>query len=82
MYDVRKEKAPITIDGQARVLGTTRLYQVGTETLVSEFSMVQLDDGTRPGIISAWARNGKTYQDYLADRAIVRQVMTSYRADP
>lgn len=76
------EKAPITIDGRALVLGTTRLYAVGTETPVGEFSTVWLDDGTRLGIISAWARDGKTFQDYRANRAILLQVMTSYRADP
>lgn len=82
VYDVRKEKAPITIDVPALVLGTTRLYEVGAETLVSEFSMLWLDDGTRLGMISAWERNGKTYQDYLADRAILLRGMTSDRADP
>jgi hypothetical protein len=63
-------------------LRTTRIYEVGTETLANEFSSVRMNDGTLLSIISAWEQHGKTYQDYLADRAILLQVLTSYRSDP
>ena len=82
VYDVRTEEAPVVVDGQSLSLRTNRLYEVGTELLVNEFSTARLDDGTLLSIISAWEQHGKTYQDYLADRAILLQVMTSYRADP
>jgi hypothetical protein len=81
VYDIRTEEAPVRVDGQPLSLRTTRIYEVGTETLVNEFSTVRLGDGSLLSIISAWERNGKTYQDYLADRAILLQVLTTYRAD-
>jgi hypothetical protein len=82
VYDVQTEKSPITIGGEALTLKTTRLYEVGTDTLVDEFGSVSLSDGTRLSFMSHWQEPGLTYEDYLADRAIILQVMSSYRSDP
>jgi hypothetical protein len=81
VYDIRSENSPITIDGEALSLKTTRLYEVGTDTLVDEFGSVTLSDGTRLGFMSHWQEHGLTYEDYLDDRAIILQVMSSYRSD-
>jgi hypothetical protein len=82
VYDTRKEQAPVVVDGQSQTLMTTRLYEVGTETPVNEYSTVRLSDGTLLGIIAAWVRNGRTYADYQADREVLLQVLTTYRTDP
>ena len=82
VYDIQKEEAPITIDGEALMLSTTRLYEVGTGTLAYEFSTVKLSDGTRLTLTSHWQEHGLTYEDYLADRDTILQVMASYRSDP
>jgi len=82
VFDIRTERSPITIDGEALSLKTTRLYEVGTDTLADEFGTVQLSDGTRLSFMSHWQEAGLTYEDYLADRAIILQVMSSYRSDP
>jgi hypothetical protein len=82
VYDVQTEQSPITINGEALTLKTTRVYEVGTDTLVDEFGSVSLSDGTRLSFMSHWQEHGLTYQDYLADRAIILQVMSSYRSDP
>ena len=82
VYDIQKEEAPITIDGEALMLSTTRLYEVGTDTLAYEFSTVKLSDGTRLTLTSHWQDSGLTYEDYLADRDTILQVMASYRSDP
>jgi hypothetical protein len=82
VYDIRKDDTPITVDGESLMLETTRLYEVGTETLAYEFSLLRLSDGTSMTLMSHWQENGLTYEDYLADRAILLQVMTSYRSEP
>ena len=82
VYDIRKDQSPITIDGEALSLGITRLYEVGTEVLVDEFGTVSLSDGTRFTFVGTWRDRGLTYEDFLEDRAIVLQVMSSYRSDP
>ena len=81
-YDLRTEETAITIGGVSYPLRTTRVYEVGTDTLVNEFAGVRLDDGTRFNFGSTWQVHGLTYEDYLADRAIILQVMASYRTDP
>ena len=81
-YDVRTEEVAVVVDGQSLSLRTNRLYEVGTETLVHEFSTVRANDGSLLSIIGAWEQHGKSYQDYLADRDILLQVLTTYRADP
>jgi len=82
VYDIQKEEAPITIDGEALMLFTTRLYEVGTDKLAFEFSTVKLSDGTRLTLTGHWQDSGLTYEDYLADRDTILQVMASYRSDP
>jgi len=82
VFDIRAEHSPITIDGEALSLKTTRLYEVGTDTLVDEFGTVSLSDGTRFTFVSHWQEHGLTYEDFLADRALILQVIGSYRADP
>jgi hypothetical protein len=82
VYDIQTEQSPITINGEALTLKTTRVYEVGTDTLVNEFGSVSLSDGTRLSFMSHWQEHGLTYEDYLADRAILLQVMSSYRSDP
>jgi len=82
VYDLKTEETTITIGGAIYPLRTTRLYEVGSDTLVNEFAGVRLDDGTRFNVASTWEKNGLIYEDYLADRAIILHVMASYRADP
>ncbi len=82
VYDIRTEESAITINDEALMLKTTRVYEVGTDTLVNEFGGVQLSDGTRLGFASHWQEHGLTYEDYLADRDTILQVMASYRSDP
>jgi hypothetical protein len=82
VYDLKTEETSITIGGVTYALRTTRLYEVGTDTLVNEFAGVILEDGTRFNFASTWEMHGLTYEDYLADRAMILQVMASYRADP
>ncbi len=81
-YDLKTEETTITIGGVSYPLRTTRVYEIGTDTLVNEFAGLRLDDGTRFNFGSTWEMHGLTYEDYLADRAIILQVMASYRADP
>lgn len=82
VYDIQTEETAITLAGESLMLRTTRVYEVGTDTLVNEFAMVQLPDGTRFSFGSTWEMHGLTYDDYLADRAVILQVMGSYRSDP
>ena len=82
VYDIQTEQSPIMIDGEALTLKTTRVYEVGTDSLVNEFASVQLSDGTRFSLASHWQEHGLTYEDYLADRDTIVQVMSSYRSDP
>jgi hypothetical protein len=82
VYDLKTEESSMTIGGVTYPLRTTRLYEVGTDTLVNEFAGVVLKDGTRFNFASTWEMHGLTYEDYLADRAIILQVMSSYRAVP
>jgi len=82
VYDLRSEDLPVTIGGVAYTLHVTRLFEVGTETLAGEFGGLSLGDGTRFSFASAWDMHGLTYDDYLADRALIFQVIGSYRADP
>jgi hypothetical protein len=81
-YDLRNEDLPVTIDGEAYILRVTRLFEVGTETLAGEFGGLSLGDGTRFNFGSTWGMNGLTYDDYLADRAFILQVISSYRGEP
>ena len=81
-YDLKTEETTITIGGASYPLLTTRVYEVGTDTLVNEFAGLRLDDGTRFNFGSTWQMHGLTYEDYLADRATILQVMASYRTDP
>ena len=82
VYDLRNEDLPVTIDGAAYNLRVTRLFEVGTETLAGEFGGLRLGDGTRFNFASTWAMHSLTYDDYLVDRALILQVIGSYRADP
>ena len=81
-YDLKIEETSITIGGVPYLMRTTRLYEVGSDTLVNEFAGVVLEDGTRFNFASTWEMHGLTHEDYLADRAIILQVMASYRTDP
>lgn len=82
VYDLRSEDLSLTIEGTAYPVSLTRLYEVGTETLVGEFGGVMLGDGTRIAFDGTWTLHGLTYEDYLADRGKVFQVIESYRTDP
>jgi hypothetical protein len=81
VYDIRKGELPVRIDGEDLTLGLTRVYEVGTDTLVNEFGHVTLSDGTRMTIMSHWQDLGLTYQDYLAEREVLLQVLASFRRD-
>jgi hypothetical protein len=82
VYDLRNEEMPITIDGAPHTLQITRLFEVGTETLAGEFGGLRLGDGTRFNFGSTWDTHSLTYDNYLADRALILQVIGSYRTDP
>jgi hypothetical protein len=82
VYDLKREDAPIVIDGEEATLKTTRVYEVGNDTLVDEVAAVRLADGTLISFGSAWEEAGLTYEDYVADRAIILQVMATYRRLP
>lgn len=82
VYDLRSEPQSLTIEGTAYTVSLTRLYEVGTETLVGEFGGVMLGDGTRIGFDGTWTLQGLSYEDYLVDRGLIFRVMESYRTDP
>lgn len=82
VYDLRSEDMDITIEGAVYAMHITRIYEVGTETLVGEFGGVRLEDGTRFSFDGTWGMHGRAYEDYLADRDVILQVMATYRSDP
>ncbi len=77
-YDLRPVEEPITIGPDTLSAGGSAIYSLDDGTFLYEFFFVPTR-GFRFNYGGDWTQAGTTYEAYLADKAIIQQVLASWR---
>lgn len=77
-YELRPTEEAITIGTAALTADGTQVYSLDDGSFVYEFFVVRLND-FRYNYGGDWTRAGTTQAAYLADKAVVQQVLASWR---
>lgn len=78
VYDLVEVEETIAIGDQTLSATGSQVYTVEDHTFVYEFFIARLD-GFRFNYGGDWTQAGTTYDAYLADKAVIQQVLASWR---
>jgi hypothetical protein len=78
-YDLKNHSEMVSVAGAQVESSITEVLDRSTGEKLNEFASIRLDDGTRLQYGSAWSQRGRTYDDYLLDRAVILRILASFR---
>jgi hypothetical protein len=78
-YDIIAKTETVLVDRRTYVVKILEVHQRDAAgTFQSEFSSLQLEDGTQIDFGGHWLYSGDTYADYLPVKKILLQILESY----